>query len=1135
MGNDPHEGRFVDEVACIGGAYLVLPSDGPEDPFVVGCLLESSLLRMRRHTEFRAAVARMAITGLWLSDACLRRAGLHRQATPTATDEVHWPTDTEAESLQAAVRFKIDEISAAVGAVGIPTCDLAQLSFAPGENLEYTSWLANPMRTRPIMVCNEDVVIAAPSCLIIAIRDAIIRLARTHGVLAELAQCFRVAVESRVKDYLKAMHWKELGRLEISDGSNASETCFQFDQDKVGVLHCVSDDLESGLQDSDDEWWNTESCLSKVNDRIGVIEGFFKKEESPPKEFLHVVIVQGVGRPHTFGVEESGNPASLRMALSADELRVFCLLNLNDSLALWQVAAAQEALPVMSLFGRFLDHYELFRKRRKSFYYSDDGIPDMVMMMATGIQTRLDAQTRLDSHTVQLPGAVQHGRVVRAEGSKDQPIYLEWHAALGRTRPRLLVETTRASIWVEPESDQPDEDLAFRLVDTVAFWLAQATTALEKILGSASDRHLLIRVSATQPEEWTQPAPPADSLGLDSAVNEQTVSIRFGPAFATHCRLAENDGERELVRVLLSSLAELAQHRFGAGELSRYVDAVAPHGDKRRFLIMEGDLLEIISTDGLPRPRKVQSFDECTVADQLGKHLQEKGRRSGILTDDQRHSVCNQSVSHLYQQLQALFSKLRPDGLRELLVSRHETLIADRRHHEVIMASHLATFGTDDHTVAEYRSGLVETDKASLASRFLIEYVAATKVEGSDCLSDAAYDRLLAVASEVVHYGRMSDLLHYELSSHSIEMLGSGRLASADPKFDGAIQDTLEKMYRRFANNSSSYYREAVRRSTSTGPATRPNGIEELEAAAKAEFGLTFLEIGKLFGTIGCSPFTSLGGVGSARIQDLKNHVVDELGWGHSVIDAAIKLFSFDKRADFLKPAEPFAATDVFPWRFNRALSYLRRPLLREDEGETIVWGTRALRQAAEYLCGLCTNAKLKGAKSSKMKTYLGVVANKIGLTFNLAVAKHLEGIDGLVLRTQAKKFDGKRLQRPNGEDLGDVDVLAANPEKKRIWAIEAKGFSLAKTPAELANEREELFGQLDAQSGAVSRHLERASWLRSNVDHVQRELKLEVTPGWTVQPVLVIDSDLVTPKLVSPPFPVVLASDLPTWLSQDG
>jgi hypothetical protein len=682
-------------------------------------------------------------------------------------------------------------------------------------------------------------------------------------------------------------------------------------------------------------------------------------------------------------------------------------------------------------------------------------------------------------------------------------------------------------------------DLYFHLADALAFWLWQITPCLATAIeGSPLQiRELVVRVIVSDPDEWASLGPSDGKLGVNMTVTGPAeLTVDFAPAFAAESARPENSAERELVRLLVRCISGLLAVPITRDEERVVLDRHAPVGEKRRFLIVRGALFETLSTEGLPRARKVQQFDENAIADLLGSHLQKSRRhQSGDVSDEKRHLVCNQAVAYCYGELRAAASEVSPDRLLEELIGRHESLIADRRQLEVTTATHLACFGNSEENIRELQQEAVELDKASIASRFLVEYLTAQPPGGTRRMSTSAYDRLMALATEIAYYGRMSDSLQYGVSSPSLELLRSGRLALSDPKFERATGEFLDAFYQRVAERSAKVYREAIRHSQIASQTPMPREAADLAEATIAEFGLPLSRLCEVLGAIYASPYGSLSGVGRCSQDELLSYLSGQTGLDADALTSAVGLFTLSKRGDFLKPSLPYVPADVYPWRFNRGLSYLRKPLLARTASDAaeLLWGCRAVHQALNYFVDLCMSGRLKGARSAKMRQYQGTVSNRLGRAFNDRVGVLIKDTGRFIVRLNLKKFNGKRLQGPSGNDLGDIDVLAAGRESRFILSIEAKCFSLAKTPAELANERDELFGDLANRTGAVRRHLERTEWLRNNLGDVLRELRLDARDcaAWHVEPLLVLDSDLITPRLVAPPFPVLTLDDLPRQL----
>jgi hypothetical protein len=83
----------------------------------------------------------------------------------------------------------------------------------------------------------------------------------------------------------------------------------------------------------------------------------------------------------------------------------------------------------------------------------------------------------------------------------------------------------------------------------------------------------------------------------------------------------------------------------------------------------------------------------------------------------------------------------------------------------------------------------------------------------------------------------------------------------------------------------------------------------------------------------------------------------------------------------------------------------------------------------------------------------------------------------------------------------------------------------MAKTPSEVKNEFDGLFK--DAKDGskcAVNRHQERVEWLRDHIVDVLAEFGINENEKdtWRIEPILVLDTDLLSRYLTEPPFPIM-------------
>lgn len=254
--------------------------------------------------------------------------------------------------------------------------------------------------------------------------------------------------------------------------------------------------------------------------------------------------------------------------------------------------------------------------------------------------------------------------------------------------------------------------------------------------------------------------------------------------------------------------------------------------------------------------------------------------------------------------------------------------------------------------------------------------------------------------------------------------------------------------------------------------------------------------------------------------------LTERLGWPRERVDQGIETFSLGLRESFFPEG---AAAEAWPWRFNRDLSYVRRPLLiREVPGapSQLIWGIRHLDRVGPYVLNLIQAGQLK-ARSPELRAYMGAMRHQEGEAFNDLVAEVYEGRPNIIVRSRVKKIGKLRIERARGETIGDVDVLVADTVARQILAIETKDFEIAKTPVELRNELQKL---VHGDGSAVNHHTERIEWLRGHVPEIVDWLGVnDSAHRWRVDGLIVTSRSLLGPYIAQSPIEVMTLEDLRT------
>jgi hypothetical protein len=1099
---------------------LVIPAEQSGDEFILECLLEAIGQRLE-NCAFKEWACDVAQFGLLASNVCLTRAGITRRTRPDHSQQINWPK-TDARLLEKCVSLDLGQLKE----MRCFANGTEALAFQFGSfDTTYKRFLGNPLYRRPFAFTEHELIVVSPMTVTNAIRDAILERAVAEGRAEELAGRFHRTVANRVTGFCSAMGWEN----KVSDTFPVGdvvvdEAVYSFDENKIAVTYIVIDNLSHGtLFSGDDHYWDTDTALAAIKERAEHNQRQLTSHFPAHYEILHCIVIQGIGRPHSYSITEIPDPQTYSVTTTAGDLHVFAMLNYSDSLALWRTAVGLKRVPGTTgmSFYSFLDHYAIFRSRSDSYYFGDDGIPDFIFCGGAGMNLRLELADNLDPHLVVEPDGKRFSTVYRIENEKPN---FEVFKRIRHHVPERYVDGWPNPVWVRAKHEESFGH--FHLIDAVAFWLWKLTPVAVSSAVKQEPSQVINFLIEAKGIETAVPGESSSGSGVTvSLEQESTVNIVFDADFVLLSMGKDNQAELNLLRQLLDAVLQIYGTSWSSHQIDEFIEEFGMNPKMKRIRFADGINASIQDTNGLPLACIVESFDQQLIQDELSEHLEiSNAINEGRLDDKHRNKVLNQSVAHMYQQLQSLVAEFHGESLVVELVARHESLIAYRHSLAQAIETELACFGDTEENRGRLQTEISKVDKASISSRLLIEYAVAKCPSGDKPISMSAYHRLLALGASIFYTAQVSDSVKYQISQHAITLLKSKRIRIEDKDYERIASEFNDRRFDRAIDRGirEKYEVEEGEREAHI------NAGEMLDEVTKSEFGYSTSEMILFLNSIACSPYTSPGGFGHCRLQELRTHLESETSFNSREINELFELLSLSERDDFLSPPKPFKRSDVEPWKFNRRLSYLRRPIL--IHGSTVSWGIRSIHQAGEYICHICVEGRLQHVNSDEMNWYKGRATNQVGRIFNDQVYDLLKSNTSLLVRNQVTQLNGKKISRLNGETLGDVDVLAIDAVNNMIFPIETKAFSIAKTASELSNERNELFGKGEDQ-GKIGLHLERIEWLRSNLQHLLEEFGLESTNDWEIVPVCVLDVDLLSAHLTKPPLKIAVVDDLLEWM----
>lgn len=1139
---DAPEGLWTQPAQFHGGSYLL--AAGGEPGVVPGLQAILGAIALgdwpAESAEFQRRALELAQAVLLLGDALCSGAQLPRYALAGPASPLAVPVADELDRRSSSCSFECRELERIVER-SVTVLDPLVHNLEDGPLPTGTPQL-DPFERAPILRRDDRYVIAWPHALPVAATHALITMAIEAGVTRTLSETLASRAVHQIATATKRMDWHPVHEFAPSADTPANSLVFAIDQDKLAHVLVIADPLDDYDADDPRGHWSPLTPSSLLT-RMTAVEHLYTygdgTQTNRANDFLHVVLLAGVGRPFTFGLPDLPTPCdSPTLVMTGESFDTISMLG-PDQLDLLKFARAGDRFRRSTRVMAFdtIDEYEMWRGHSRSFYLDDDGRPDFVGVDTSyGRAIREEVARKTDIHAVRTPyGVVEQVALLNAD--RDIPIYVPFLGA--PERPRLVAELASGAWWVLGErtySSGAHRFASVALVDCIAYWLWQMERSLPVCSWLNGDT-LTINVVLPDPDQWAPLVNPSSDGPVAHAdlSHERTITVTVFPAMAARMDAPDNAAERELMEAVLLAVSRLDREEGGPGltdgDIEASIDDHAPLGPKKKINVFGTADRPLLREGTLPRVRLRQDADVSEALDEMSTVLLPRlDAPVGPLKREARVSAINAAVAIHFEHMTAAVAELDPTGLLEELVARHEALVHRNALQERTLGSRIACFA-ETKLLEDMIEELPEVNSTAVALRFLIEYVTACPPAGLRPMSIGVFDELIAHAGEIVNRGMISDVLNYELDDFEISVLGSGRLGvSRDGAYHAGQQSYLRArvpvMARQTAASFASHWDEPSDE--------RPDFADAADLAAKAEFGFTMTELGELI--------AELVNAAQARSEDvavelqpvLMAELAAALQWDTRRVEQAMELFTLIPRSSFLKPPKPYTGNDVYPWQFNRGLSYLRKPLLRrETTGEPeIVWGMRQTWTAGNYLFQLVMSERFR-ARTLPMKQFMTKRRQTETAVFNEHVAE-LCRAHGLTTRTGVFKIGSSPLTRTladgRTEPIGDIDVLAADFPQRRLLLLECKDLEGARTPAELKNEIDYTFAQGQAKKSKLEIHLERIAWISQHLVAVIEWLggDADAADDWTVDGRLITDIEVLAPHVLgSSPIPVMSYNSL--------
>ncbi|MGA3057386.1 MAG: hypothetical protein ABSE70_05015 [Candidatus Limnocylindrales bacterium] len=1113
---DPAEYPVTQVLVFDDHAYTVF--SGQEFELVFSCerLFASIADLAADRTDLDLQSAINLIRGvLVLSEAVTKRAGANPDMPARHQRQLFVP-DIALDELVRPAQWSRAEIAELLTKTGLPVDVLDPIYPPMGRPLD------EPF---PALLTSGDAVVVRPGRLLFGASRAVLHIVEAGGLLPLVAERFGQEVQAEIFEAILGMGGRPMPLPMVPPGQpEMSEAMFALDHDAVMLVLTVTDQIDQlDLPNREPRVFPSDSQKAALLSRFGEVVAQLREESSDRRILFCVCSAILPGASYWLHDFPFGGDAEL-LFLTPEALRVIAHHE-RDPLALLRFAEAQRRFHASSpvVFWNSLDEFAVYREHGHSFHLTEESAsPAVSIHPGMGLRLRQEMLDALERQSAHAPTGAGEMELLRTS-YRGVPIFAP---RISRGQATRVVRLPGLDIWVagEPYEDLPGGLTEFSegLIDTAAYWVWQAASAIVED-PECQDGSLLtvaIGIGLDSPADWRfDPMPPVtseDAIFAELDDKRSAMTLWLPPGLLRSMVSPDNEGERHLARAITGSLLELLAPGEGQhGRLDDIVEQIAPVGPRKMMLVYDDNTASMLGPgDGLPEWRKLSQWDLGQIRDEIADAFRAAGFVPGPAgTRAEQNALLNFAVEFCYRRLEAEVAELAPSGLLEDLLRRNEASLLASARRKLLVVTRPACFGHGDEVLEPLVREELEWSDADASHRFLVEYVAARPPSGLRALTLSRYDRLIALAYSIIQYGMQSDITKNEIDDVQARVAPSGRLQMSPGKYGPAVVRWLSGITGRRLESAQDQFAEHWE-PPHEGPVQAEADYEE---AFLAEYDFSATHLGDVFYVL-----RDLAADGQASLAARpRAAVMDECSRMRvvpaKVADVILAALTLEPRTDFLKPPAPFSPLDVYPWRFSRELSLLARPLVRR--GEDLVWGRRAVNLSAFYLLQQLATGRLK-ANSKLMQNLRSDISTASGKDFEAEVADRVREL-GLPVKPHATKVSGIRISVEKGT-LGDVDVLAADAGARVIWAIECKAFAMARTPWEIRNE---LLKFIDPHTGVAAHHAQRVKWLRAHMAETLREFGIDDPGGWRIEPLVVLEVDLLAAHLHNSPIAII---DLP-------
>lgn len=1084
---DPPETSFTENFLFTNGNNIVFPGIVVDSTLVLQKMSHIVLFENNKVPQtVKKKIANAMFFMLDIYNQIAATNGLERYMKPICEGiELYFPEEETFQRRKETISFSKDEIKTIYEKYKIDEDVINEFLFDWENNtIDIKDYDKNPLLFKPFIVYENKYYLAIPTSQMYALDNFLIKMLEAHDCLEEIIDLFDSDIVRDTKIELVKMGWS---RTDIGKKVRTlkGELFWQFDENKVAYINVLSNlDNHAGIED------RANKVLSKVKKAIN---------DNNYQYFVLIIMSTYTSlKPQYLQLNPIEEADNIIVTNVFDLKRITSNWDL-DKLSLWKYAksfkTAQDRGFVIGPGYSILTYYSYYEENRGSFFQSDEALGGIFFDFSIQGNIIIDDNFKTDRHGVlRFMEGKGIGYTPVFKTDTYGPIYLSEELFFGEYKK--VFTGFGFPIWVGEYN--PDSSYTKHFVDAVVFWLNELSqseyiayefNAPIEIAISISDNFFSLEHQRKNQNNETE------RITYELKPRIGKIIINIPDTFHKWLHKEDNSGERELMKMVLKSISKIIQ-LFKKPPLTERqiiggIEKAMPLGPAKMILTATSQHNLLIDNSHLPKVRYIPKSDGSYVLEHVLKWLDyDEEIPDEIPNKQDKIKILVDCVNAIIKEIRTELKKYNTFELLKFLLYKNEAVVQHQEYGKIYIPARIACFSKYKDISEEYHQAEDNIVNVSLALRCLIEFVHAEPFHGNKLPNDDDVDYLLALIHQMIYFGVVQDSIRFDIDNPNIGSLPSGRLGISKDFYTTVLsdysssnrQDELLDYVDNFHDNFSNTENTETESETS-------KYYKKVDKAFIKEWGITLPEIYSISHFLGEYCLSQQKSFCYLTRGELVNLILKESTFNKQKIDAYLDVVTLTSRGEIDKAPKGYEMPEIFPWRYNRKLSHLKKPLLKiEDPGQETVylWSARFIVKSARNLFYQFSNATLRvDSNHLLIKNLIAQRNNLKGKEYRNSVSQWLQENTKLLVIPFEVKIDVKGTLKAD-KNYGDIDILAIDEHKRIMYSIECKNTRQVKI---MYDFQRDLKNYIHKQ---LPKHARRHTWLNKNQNKVIQKFNIK-------------------------------------------